>query len=168
LAGRRLASRDKLVERDREVFTSIVYESRFFACLYRLEITAFVILVTATYNGIENQHCRKSKLPQSGVILKKNMEEQLEEIKQRLARIENAIAQFQEPENAEYATMAEAANIFGYKSVNPMYDLIANGTLRVGKEVEDRRSQGSSQPHYFVDIVAAKKRFRTLPSKRKN
>ena len=95
------------------------------------------------------------------------MEEQLEEIKLRLARIENAIAQFQESETAEYATMAEAARFFGYKSVNPMYDLISNGTLRVGKEIEDRRSSRSSQPYYFVNLSATKKRFQTLPSKRK-
>ena len=66
----------------------------------------------------------------------------------------------------KYVTTKEIASILGYGNTKPIYHLINTNVLRVGKEVQDRRSNGSLKADYFFDIDACRKRLNTPPEKR--
>lgn len=66
----------------------------------------------------------------------------------------------------KYLSTKEAASVLGYKNPQPLYKLINNGILRIGKEVQDRRSPNSVYADYWFNIPACQKRLNTPPEKR--
>jgi hypothetical protein len=47
-------------------------------------------------------------------------------------------------------------------------EAINNGTFRIGKEVQDRRSKGALYSRYYFNISACVKRLNTPPEKQAN
>lgn len=68
----------------------------------------------------------------------------------------------------KYAQTREAAKILGYKNSQSLYKLIRSGVLRVGKEVQDRRSPMALNADYWFNLKACQKRLDTPPEKRAN
>lgn len=68
----------------------------------------------------------------------------------------------------EYVNTSEAAKLLGYKDNKSVYNLIDLGVLRIGKEVQDRRSKNSLKADYWFNIKACQTRLNTLPEKRAN
>lgn len=63
----------------------------------------------------------------------------------------------------------EAARQLGYgNDVRPLYHLKDTGVLRIGKEIQDRRPNGSSKGIYYFNIKACHERLNTHPTKRNN
>lgn len=59
-----------------------------------------------------------------------------------------------------------AARRLGYENAEELLQDIESGLLRVGIEVEDRRSPNSQFPDYYFNIEACHKRYRTPPEER--
>lgn len=68
--------------------------------------------------------------------------------------------------NIEFLPTGQAFSRLGYPSQNELRKAISNGILRVGKEVQDRRSDESSKPNYYFNIPACIQRLDTPPEKR--
>ena len=66
----------------------------------------------------------------------------------------------------EYLSSSQAWKVFGYKSQRQLYTAIESGLLRVGKEVQDRRTANSTKAVYYFNKQACLKRFNELPEKR--
>ena len=66
----------------------------------------------------------------------------------------------------EYLSSSQAWKVFGYKSQRQLYTAIESGLLRVGKEVQDRRTANSTKAVYYFNKQACIKRFNELPEKR--
>ena len=66
----------------------------------------------------------------------------------------------------EFTRTREAAKILGYSNYRPLYKLIDANVLRLGIEVQDRRSPDSVNADYWFNIPACKKRLNTPPEKR--
>lgn len=69
-------------------------------------------------------------------------------------------------QNIEFVQTTEAAKKLGYRNARPLYHLIKTGVLRIGKEVQDRRSPQSVNADYWFNISACQKRLNTPPEKR--
>ncbi len=68
----------------------------------------------------------------------------------------------------EFLNTSEIAKILGYKNTRPIYALIESGVLRIGQEVQDRRSPASQKADYYFNKNACLKRLNTPPEKRAN
>ena len=66
----------------------------------------------------------------------------------------------------EYLTSSQAWKAFGYKSQRQLYTAIESGLLRIGKEVQDRRTSHSTKAVYYFNKQACLKRLNELPEKR--
>ena len=66
----------------------------------------------------------------------------------------------------EYLPTAKAYLTLGYSSQQKLRDAISDRTLRLGIEVQDRRSPDSSYASYYFNIPACIKRLNTPPEKR--
>ena len=66
----------------------------------------------------------------------------------------------------EYLPINQAYLKLGYKNVRALRYAIDSGVLRVGKEVQDRRSSDSTRPDYYFNIQACINRLNTPPEKR--
>ena len=67
----------------------------------------------------------------------------------------------------EFLPTSGAYKILGYTSQNELRTAVKNKILRVGKEVQDRRSSESKRPNYYFNIPACIKQLNTPPEKRK-
>jgi hypothetical protein len=65
-----------------------------------------------------------------------------------------------------YLSTKEAAKELEY-SKDQLLNKVRTGFYRLGKEVQDRRSQNSSRPIYYFNIEKCRNRDATLPEKRK-
>jgi hypothetical protein len=72
-----------------------------------------------------------------------------------------------EPTTKRVAPTKEAIALLGYKNDEQLYDAVASGLLRLGKEVEDRRKPTGQRPRYYFDIDKCRKRLAELPERRK-
>lgn len=75
------------------------------------------------------------------------------------------IKQTENFEKSKFLPLKEAARALGYKP-RQLYTTINEGLLRVGIEVQDRRTPSSELARYYFDIEACKKRLSTPPEKR--
>ncbi len=66
----------------------------------------------------------------------------------------------------EYLDTQKAVKFLGYDHPRSLYKLINSGVLRIGKEVQDRRSDGSNKANYYFNKQACLKRLNTRPEKR--
>jgi hypothetical protein len=74
----------------------------------------------------------------------------------------------EQPEPLEdWVDLQNAWQPLGYPSYNALYKAVQSGLLREGKEVCDRRKPGAKISRLQVDLVAARKRLRQDPSKRR-
>ena len=71
-----------------------------------------------------------------------------------------------EPRNIEWLPTSEARRKLNYPSQDSLRKAVANGTLRIGFEVQDRRSPESQNCLYYFSIPACLKRLNTPPEKR--
>ena len=71
----------------------------------------------------------------------------------------------QEPE--EWVDANEAAKLLGFPSSKGLYEAIASGLFRQGKEVRDRRLPGRKKPRYQFHVPSCNKRLDQQPEKRK-
>jgi hypothetical protein len=63
----------------------------------------------------------------------------------------------------------EAARQLGYGAdVRALYHLKDTGVLRIGKEIQDRRSKGNVKGIYYFNLKACEQRLNTPPEKRIN
>ncbi len=67
---------------------------------------------------------------------------------------------------SKFLPAKDAAERLGYRNQFSLYHAIRTGVLRIGYEVQDRRTPGSKRPFYFVHLEAAEKRLTTPPEKR--
>lgn len=56
----------------------------------------------------------------------------------------------------------------GYPSYNALYKDVQFGLFREGKELCDRRKPGAKLARWQIDIIAARKRLRENPAKRRS
>lgn len=68
----------------------------------------------------------------------------------------------------EFLPTEQAYKKLGYLSYQELTKAVYNGTLRIGIEVQDRRSPDSSTARYYFNINACLKRLNTPPEKRAN
>lgn len=61
----------------------------------------------------------------------------------------------------------DAYSKLGYDNPSQLYDAVATGLLRIGKEVQDRRKPKAKLPRYYFDIEACQSRLKDPPEKRK-
>ena len=66
----------------------------------------------------------------------------------------------------KYLPTNEAYKELGYPSAKQLRKAIDDGILRIGKEVQDRRSDNSIRPLYYFNIAACIKRLNTPPEQR--
>lgn len=66
----------------------------------------------------------------------------------------------------QWVDAKEAAKALGYNSVRSLYHLKDSGVLRIGKEIQDRRSSGSAKGDYYFNLKACEIRLNTPPEKR--
>lgn len=71
-----------------------------------------------------------------------------------------------ESQNIEWLPTSEACKKLNYSSQDSLRKAVANGTLRLGYEVQDRRSPESRNCSYYFSIPACIKRLNTPPEKR--
>ncbi len=73
-----------------------------------------------------------------------------------------------QPEPAEqWVSLTKAWKPLGYPSYDALYADVHSGLLRMGKEVCDRRKPGAKIARLQIDIVAARKRLKEDPSRRR-
>lgn len=70
-------------------------------------------------------------------------------------------------EQEGWVDVNRAVTLLGYPSAKAIYEDIAAGLLRVGKEVVDRRKPGRKKPRYQFDIEACRDRLKGNPSTRR-
>lgn len=61
----------------------------------------------------------------------------------------------------------DACKQLGYDNPSQLYDAVATGLFRLGKEVQDRRKPKAKLARYYFDIDACQSRLKELPEKRK-
>jgi hypothetical protein len=66
----------------------------------------------------------------------------------------------------EFLPTAKAYLKLGYSSRQKLAEDVANGTLRLGIEVQDRRSPTATKASYYFNISACIKRLNVPPEKR--
>jgi hypothetical protein len=71
-----------------------------------------------------------------------------------------------EPQDIEWLPTSEACRKLNYPSQDSLRKAVSNGTLRLGFEVQDRRSPESRNCSYYFNIPACVKRLNTPPEKR--
>ena len=71
-----------------------------------------------------------------------------------------------QPQDIEFLPTSEAYKRLGYPSGKQLRKAIDDGILRVGNEVQDRRSDDSTRPIYYFNIQACIKQLNTPPEKR--
>lgn len=69
-------------------------------------------------------------------------------------------------QDIEYKPTSEAYKRLGYSSSQALRKAVENKTLRLGKEVQDRREPNSIYACYYFNIPACIKRLNTPPEKR--
>jgi hypothetical protein len=98
-------------------------------------------------------------------------ESELQETVAAMVRIELAKMLNLSPQgghhNQEWFNTPEAYKKLGYGSAIALYDAVATGLLRLGKEVRDRRKPGSKNPIYQFHIEKCEKRLLENPDKRR-
>ena len=72
-----------------------------------------------------------------------------------------------EPNYIELLPTSEACRKLNYSSQDSLRKAVSNGTLRLGYEVQDRRSPESRNCSYYFSIPACVKRLNTPPEKRR-
>lgn len=65
-----------------------------------------------------------------------------------------------------FMSTSKAYKELGYASPQQLRQAVYNGTFRLGKEVQDRRSPSSAIANYYFNIQACIKRLNTLPDSR--
>jgi hypothetical protein len=60
----------------------------------------------------------------------------------------------------------EAYIKLGFSSASQLRESVKNGVLRLGHEVQDRRSPGKIYANYYFNVTACIKRLNTAPEKR--
>ncbi len=61
----------------------------------------------------------------------------------------------------------QAYKRLGYKNQKQLYDRVADGLFRLGKEVDDRRKPGRKRPEYWFHIDRCLTRLSENPTKRR-
>lgn len=69
-------------------------------------------------------------------------------------------------EQPEVLPLNQAYAVLGYSSPKQVYSAIDSGLLRVGIEVEDRRSPDSEKARYYLNIPKCKQRLKQKPETR--
>ncbi len=67
-----------------------------------------------------------------------------------------------------YLPTSEAYKLLGYRSARQLYNAVEHGLLRLGREVQDRRTNTSEKPRYYFNISVCLKRLEQLPENRSN
>ncbi len=70
--------------------------------------------------------------------------------------------------NIKYLPTHEAYRVLGYTSPAQLRQQFLNGTFRLGKEVQDRRSKNALKSNYYWNIPLCEKRLNTSPEQRAN
>jgi hypothetical protein len=71
------------------------------------------------------------------------------------------------PGNRKTYPTTKAYKLLGYDDPDQLRNAVATGLLRLGKEVEDRRTPRSKIARYYLDISACQSRLSERPEKRK-
>ena len=71
-----------------------------------------------------------------------------------------------EPQDIEWLPTSEACKKLNYPSQDSLRKAVSKGILRLGFEVQDRRSPESQNCSYYFSIRACVKRLNTPPEKR--
>lgn len=73
---------------------------------------------------------------------------------------------FNNRSDIEFLPTAQAYKKLGYPAASQLRKAITQGVLRIGTEVQDRRSKDSAIANYYFNIPACIKRLNTPPEKR--
>ena len=73
---------------------------------------------------------------------------------------------FNQSQDIEFLPTAKAYKKLCYPSANQLREAVKNETLRLGIEVQDRRSKNSVYSNYYFNIPACINRLNTSPEKR--
>jgi hypothetical protein len=71
------------------------------------------------------------------------------------------------PGNRKTYPTTKAYKLLGYDDPDQLRNAVSTGLLRLGKEVEDRRTPRSKIARYYFDISACQSRLSERPEKRK-
>jgi hypothetical protein len=71
-----------------------------------------------------------------------------------------------DPKDIEFLPTNQAYKKLGYPSAKALRVAVENGTLRLGIEVQDRRSPDSIYASYYFNVPACIKRLNIPPEKR--
>jgi hypothetical protein len=71
------------------------------------------------------------------------------------------------PGNRKTYPTTKAYKLLGYDDPDQLRNAVSTGLLRLGKEVEDRRTPRSKIARYYFDISACQSRLLERPEKRK-
>jgi hypothetical protein len=82
--------------------------------------------------------------------------------------VTSVVAKLVETKSPQYVPTKVAMELLGYRSTRQLYQAVERGLLRIGREVQDRRSSGSNKANYYFDIPACQKRLQMVPEKRKS
>lgn len=72
----------------------------------------------------------------------------------------------EQPTDIQYLPTNQAYVKLGYQSPGQLRKEVDNGTLRLGKEVQDRRKPDKIYRNYYFNIPACIQRLNTAPEKR--
>ena len=84
--------------------------------------------------------------------------------KEEMCKMVGAVAESRDP---EWLPTSEACKKLNYASQDSLRKAVSNQTLRLGFEVQDRRSPESRNCSYYFNIRACIKRLNTPPEKRR-
>jgi len=70
-------------------------------------------------------------------------------------------------QDAQFFPTKTACKMLGYPNSDSLRYAVKSGLLRIGIEVQDRRSPTSQIPRYFFDVAKCIDRLQTIPEKRK-
>lgn len=87
-------------------------------------------------------------------------QELLEEIKRTIRQ------ELSSKPQPKYLRTADASEVLGYPDRRQLLRAVESGILRVGIEVQDRRSANSEKPNYYFHIERCEKRLFCPPEKR--
>lgn len=72
-----------------------------------------------------------------------------------------------QPVAEQWVNLQEAWQQLGYPSYTALYKDVQAGLFRDGKELCDRRKPGARKARWQLDVIAARKRLREHPAKRR-
>lgn len=69
--------------------------------------------------------------------------------------------------SSPYLPTKTACKMLGFPNADSLRYAVKSGLLRIGVEVQDRRSPNSQIPRYFFDVAKCIDRLQTIPERRK-